>query len=136
MEMIRSRMFPGVSLSDGVVDYSERGLQVAVGAWQWQQGLERAQSHCATLFLGGKNDWRLPTVHEVGVFGSDDGRLKDSPDNYFFGDLSRSNAFVIWTDAPGSPGYQITWGLSQDHRGFGETPSQGWAIDVLCVRNN
>ncbi len=136
MRLVRSENFPGVSLANEVVDYSKQGLQVAVGAHKWQQNFENARTHCADLSYGGKDDWRLPTKQEVRVFGEGNGRLKDTPDNYFFGRLSNASSFVIWTDKPGDSGHQTSWGHSARHSGFGETPSQGYALSVLCVRSD
>lgn len=126
-------VFRNTIVHDGFIEYRDYGLFVQNRPGQGN--LAVAIEQCDRSTVGGYDDWRLPTPVEIQMFGDSEGHLIDAPDGRLFGALSKSNGFTFWTSEAGmQAGQQVSWGYAKGHDGYGETPAQGWAIGIVCVR--
>jgi hypothetical protein len=86
-----------------------------------------AEQYCADLVLGGKSDWRLPSIDELETI-VDYSRTEPAIDPLF---QCRSDYY--WSDSTFGDNLASAWGVSFDF-GFSYAYTRGTALYVRCVR--
>jgi hypothetical protein len=114
---------------DGTVTDNVTGLIWQQTAPTVQYNASNAAAYCASLSLGGKNDWRLPTIIELVTLADFTG-FKPAWDSGAFGNTQLSLVFVSSTPAVGTANQ---WCVH-----FGDGGPQTYAAtlgeNVRCVR--